>query len=105
VRRVSCIGKLPADHVSLSQGACTVDPNTNEGTCACVERPILNPDSSVPYQVSRDGAACTCPVPLLPPDGYESNGNIVARFCNGHGNCCPFGERQQDEKIDGDYSG
>jgi hypothetical protein len=86
----------------------------NIGYCVCGKIPLLNPESLVPFQNAYDGAACTGPVPIIPP---KSEGDrIVARFCNGarspgpadppgHGTVCPSGERQQNELVYGDPSG
>jgi len=89
----------------IANGQCVANAAAGLGRCACNIVRVLNPDSLVPYQPAFDGAACTCPVPILPADGYENNGNIVARFCNARGTCCPAGEREADQLTDGDPSG
>jgi hypothetical protein len=76
----------------VDHGTCTVDAATNQGRCACIRRS----DGIAAY----DGASCTCPVPVIPKGGTIFT-SIVARYCNNRGTCCPHGERQYDEKIDG----
>lgn len=75
------------------------------GYCQCAQAPLLDPDAGGAYAPARDGAACSCPVPLLPPNGLVSDVQIVARFCNNQGTCCPFGENDAQVLVDGDPSG
>ncbi len=82
-----------------NNGDCLVEPYLNKGQCRCTLRPNLNPDSLVKETPAFDGSMCTGVVPIVPPDQYLPNGDIVERYCNGIGFVCPSGERYSEQRL------
>ncbi len=87
----------------ITSGTCVVSLDLYEGRCECNLRVNMDPDAVDRYEPAWDGRACTCRVSMLPPDGFQMNGRMVERFCNGRGTACPFGERLSEQRLDGSY--
>jgi hypothetical protein len=85
---------------SAGEGIC--DPATRECRCLCKSRLNLDPDGEG-LEPAYDGIGCTAPTPMLPANGFQINGGIVERLCNGRGTACPFGERLSEKRLDGTY--
>ncbi len=66
-------------------GVGIVDDLTNTGECVSISR--VRTDDGVTLEPAYDGAAKSCRLPKL----FQGE-NIVQRFCNNRGTCCPFGE-------------
>jgi N-acetylneuraminic acid mutarotase len=84
-----------------SRGKCKVEETINEGLCICSARTDMNPDTPLEskQRAGYDGKSCTNPLPIVPSDGYNVNGDLVERFCNGHGTGCPNGERYDEQQL------
>jgi hypothetical protein len=85
----------------VNRGFCFVESATNLGVCRCVDRVNLDPDSILSVEPAYNGAACTCRKALLPPPGQQIGVTISTGYASGHGTCCPSGERQDEEIVDG----
>lgn len=85
---------------SAGEGFC--DPATRLCWCACRDRINMDPDGEG-IEPAYDGVGCTAPTPMLPADGFQINGGIVERLCNGRGTVCPSGERLGAQQLDGSY--
>lgn len=80
-----------------------VNAATGYGWCECNTRINMDPNALVKVEKAWDGRSCTGRVAMLMPDGFLVNGDIKARFCNGHGTVCPTGERLGEQRLDGSY--
>lgn len=76
----------------------------NQGKCECAKRMDLNPDNLGEEELSYDCETCTARVAMLMADGFQLNGDIQERFCNGHGTACPSGERLGEQRLDGSFA-
>ena len=80
-----------------------VNAATGYGWCDCNTRINMDPKALVRVEKAWDGRSCTGRVAMLMPDGFQLNGDIKARFCNGKGTVCPTGERLGEQRLDGSY--
>lgn len=64
--------------------------------CKSISLIDVNPDSLVSQMPAWEGKALSCKVPILLPG---SGNNIQKGFCNGHGTCCPTGERLDEQVL------
>jgi hypothetical protein len=75
----------------------------NYGRCDCKKRTSLIPSRWGTEEVGMGCASCSAPTSIVPPRGYQINGDIQAFTCNGIGYCCPSGESKFEQFLNEEY--